>query len=101
MGRAPVGDFAVEIGSEFSYFASRITGRQHQPTKRSFGRAFGVESYVQVEGSSEYATSYASHTGYDEDVHLTPYKASAPDLSRAGSSEDVDKYGPEESTVAA
>ncbi|KAI0280622.1 DUF300-domain-containing protein [Russula aff. rugulosa BPL654] len=94
-------DFAVEIGSEFSYFASRITGRQHQPAKRSFGRAFGVESYVQVEGSSEYATSYASHTGYDEDVHLTPYKASAPDLSRAGSSEDVDKYGPKESTVAA
>jgi hypothetical protein len=96
-GRGPVGDFAVEIGSELSYFARRITGRQPAPTKRSFGRAFGVESYVQVEGSNEYATSYAPHPSYGEDVQLTPYKASALDLH---SSEDVDKYNPEESRLA-
>jgi len=76
-GRGPVGDFAVEIGSELTYFASRITGRQHPPapTKRSLGQAFGVEGYAQVEGelrSNVYATSYASRTSYDEDIWLTP-----------------------------
>src|ERR1700755_2425188 len=51
LGR-PVGDFAVEIGSEFTYFASRITGRRHQPapTKRSLGQAFGVEGYAPIGG---------------------------------------------------
>jgi hypothetical protein len=99
----PLGDFAVEIGSELSYFARRITGRQSQaaPTKRSFGRDFGVESYVPVEGSNEYSTSYAPDTSYGEGVQLTPYKASAQDLSLEHSSEDVDKYGPVESTLTA
>jgi len=90
----PVGDFAVEIGSEFSYFANRIRGRHHQPapTKRSFGHAFRVEGYAPVEDelrSNVYSTSYASRTSYDEDIRLTPYKASASDLR---SPEDVDVY---------
>ena len=91
LGAGPVGDFAVEIGSEFSYFASRITGRQPAPTKRSFGQAFGVGSYAQVEGelrSNVYSTTYASRTSYDEDIRLTPYKASALDLSRERSPEE-------------
>lgn len=91
---------------EFNYFASRITGRlhQHAPTKRSFGMAFGVEGYAPVEGelrSNVHATSYASRTSYDEDIRLTPYKASALDLSRVRSPDDVDAYKPEESTVVA
>ena len=56
LGRGPVGDFVVEIGSELSYFASLITGRRHQPapsTKRSFGQAFDIESYVQVDLDGE------------------------------------------------
>jgi hypothetical protein len=106
LGRGPVGDFAVEIGLVFSYFASRITGRQHQPaptTKPSFGQAFGVESDVKVEGelgSNVYATQDASHVSLDEDIQLTLYKASALDLSHVRSPEDVDKYSPEQSTLA-
>jgi hypothetical protein len=61
-----------------------------------------VEGYTQVEGeqSNEYATSYASRTSYDDDIRLTPYKASTLDLSRVRSPEDVDEYKPEESTLA-
>jgi hypothetical protein len=106
VGGGHVGDFAVEIGSELSYFASSITGRLHQraPTKRSFGRAFGVEGYAQVQGelrSNVYATTHASRTSYDEDIRLAPYKASALDMSRVDSPEDVDTYSREESTLAA
>lgn len=108
LGAGTVGDFAVEIGSEFTYFASRITGRQHQPasTKRSLGQAFGVEGYAPIEGelrSNVYATSSAPRTSYDEDIRLTPYKASTPDLSRVRSPEDIDTYRDrlEESTPAA
>jgi hypothetical protein len=100
-GRGRVADFAVEIGSALTYFASCITGRQHQPTERSFGKAFGVEGYVPIEGelrSNEYAAPYASRTSYDEDIWLTPYKANALDLSRARSPEDVDASRPEQST---
>ena len=104
--RAGIGDFAVEIGSEFSYFASRITGREHQPspTKRSFGQAFGVEGYSQVEdelSSNVYATSYAPRMSYDEDIRLTPYKGSALDVSRARPPENVNGYNPEVLTLAA
>ncbi|KAI0280624.1 DUF300-domain-containing protein [Russula aff. rugulosa BPL654] len=63
-------DFVVEIGSELSYFASLITGRRPAPsTKRSFGQAFDIESYVQVDLDGELRsiayrpldeTSYAS-----------------------------------------
>lgn len=63
-----------------------------------------MEGYAPVEGelrSNVYATSYAPRTSYDEDIRLTPYKASAPDLSRVRSPEDVDAYRPEESTLAA
>jgi hypothetical protein len=42
----PAGDFAVEIGSELAYFASRITGRPPPaPTVPNLGQAFGVEDY--------------------------------------------------------
>lgn len=98
-GRGHAADFAVEIGSALTYFASCITGRQHQPTNRSFGKAFGVEGYTQVEGelrSSEYAASYPSRTSYDEDIWLTPYKASTLDLSRARPLEDDDASRPGE-----
>lgn len=92
----------VEIGSQFSYFASRITGRQHQlaPTKRTFGQAFGVESYAQLEGETR-SSSYAPRTSYDEDIWLTPYNASALDLSYARSHDALVGYRPEESTLAA
>ncbi len=88
------GDFAVEIGSDFAYFAYRIRGRQHlhQPTKRSFGQAFGVEGYVPIEGeqrSSVYATSYASRPSYD-DIRLAPYQSSTLDLSHVHSLEGGD-----------
>lgn len=59
---------------------------------------------MQVEGelrSNVSATSYASHTSYDEDIRLAPYKASALVMSRVRSPEDVDAYRPEESTPAA
>src|SRR5258707_14300907 len=97
-----IGDFAIEIGSEFSYFASRIRGGQHPPTrtKRSFGRAFGVEGYAQVEDelrSNVYPASFATHTSY-EDIRLAPYKASPLDLSRVHSAEDDDTYKSLEST---
>lgn len=41
------GDFAVEIGSQFTYFARRFTGRpQPAPTGgRTLEQAFGVEEY--------------------------------------------------------
>lgn len=98
-------DFAMEISSQLTYFASRITGRQHRPatTKRSFGHAFGVEGYVPVEGElrSNVSAPYASRTSYDEDIRLTPYKAGALDLSRMRSPEDVDAYRPEELRLAA
>ncbi|KAN0107462.1 DUF300 domain containing protein [Russula decolorans] len=99
-------DFAVEIGLAFTYFANRIRGRLNHPvpTERSFAKAFGVEGYAPLEGELRiniHATSYASRTSYDEDIRLTPYKASALDLSRVRSPEDVDAYKPEESTLAA
>jgi hypothetical protein len=41
------GDFAVEIGSELSYFAKRITGRRPSPPMgQNLGQAFGVEGYT-------------------------------------------------------
>jgi hypothetical protein len=92
----PVGDFAVEIGSAISYFACRITGRQYQPTKRSFGQAFGVDGYAKVEGESRstvYVAQFASQTSYDDDIGLAPYKAG----SRLP--KGVDGYSSEESTV--
>jgi hypothetical protein len=61
-----------------------------------------VEGYTQVEGElrSNVSATYASRTSYDEDIRLTPYKASTLDLSRVCSPEDVDAYRPEESTLA-
>jgi hypothetical protein len=48
------GDFAVEIGSEFAYFASRLTGRPPPaPTEPNFGQAFGVEGYSSEKGERE------------------------------------------------
>jgi len=44
-------DFALEIGSELRYFASRLTGKRPPPeTKRSLGQVFGVEGYAPVGG---------------------------------------------------
>ncbi|KAF8476290.1 DUF300-domain-containing protein [Russula ochroleuca] len=43
-------DFAVEIGSEFAYFASRITGRPPPaPIEPNICQAFGVEGYSSSE----------------------------------------------------
>ena len=48
------GDFAVEIGSEFAYFASRLTGRPPPaPTVPNLGQAFGVEGYSSEKGELE------------------------------------------------
>ncbi|KAI0291173.1 DUF300-domain-containing protein [Multifurca ochricompacta] len=49
-------DFAVEIGSELSFFASRLTGRHPHTSgtgsgKAGFGQAFGVEGYTPVGGT--------------------------------------------------
>ncbi|KAH9992167.1 DUF300-domain-containing protein [Russula vinacea] len=47
-------DFAVEIGSEFAYFASRLTGRPPPaPTVPNLGQAFGVEGYSSEKGELE------------------------------------------------
>lgn len=54
-----------------------------------------------MEESNEFTSSYASRPSFSEDVQLAPYKASALDVSREHSSEDVDKYNPEESRLAA
>ena len=102
----PVGDFAVEIGSQFSYFASRITGREYQqaPTKQTFGQAFGVESYAQEEEevtSDVSATPYGRRTSYDEETRFTPYTASVLDLSRVRLPEEVVGYNPKEPMLAA
>jgi hypothetical protein len=49
----PAGDFAVEIGSELSYFASRFTGRAPpEPTGRDIGQVFGVEGYSSEKGEA-------------------------------------------------
>jgi len=46
-------DFAVEIGSELSYFASRFTGRAPpEPTGRDIGQVFGVEGYSSEKGEA-------------------------------------------------
>ena len=48
----PVGDFAVEIGSALSYFASRFTGRAPpEPTGRDLGQVFGVEGSSSEKGN--------------------------------------------------
>lgn len=48
----PVGDFAVEIGSALSYFASRFTGRAPpEPTGRDLGQVFGVEGTSSEKGN--------------------------------------------------
>src|SRR6267154_6903299 len=40
------GDFAVEIGSELTYFTRCLTGRRRSaPTGKNLGQAFGVEGY--------------------------------------------------------
>ncbi|KAH9970659.1 DUF300-domain-containing protein [Russula compacta] len=47
-------DFAVEIGAELAYFASRLRGQQPPaPAKRNFGQAFRVEGYTEPRGASD------------------------------------------------
>ncbi|KAH9954598.1 organic solute transporter Ostalpha-domain-containing protein [Russula dissimulans] len=71
-------DFALEIGAEFRYFASRLTGKRPPPvTKRGFGQVFGVESYAPVGGDGAYA-SPVTRMSYDDDVRLVPYTGSRP-----------------------
>ena len=47
------GDFAVETGSVFVYFARRLTGRHVTPTDMKFRQAFGVEGYFPSQRSME------------------------------------------------
>ncbi|KAH9021291.1 DUF300-domain-containing protein [Lactarius pseudohatsudake] len=72
-------DFAVEIWSELSFFARRLTGRRAlPPTKPGFGEAFGVAGYTPAGGQSR-GGAYklpAARMSYDDDIRLTPYTAS-------------------------
>jgi len=62
----PAGDFAVEIGSELSYFASRLSGRPPPaPTVPNLGQAFGVEGYSPEKGEGVY-TGTMPHAGSSE-----------------------------------
>jgi len=83
-------DFAVEIGSELAYFASRLTGRRPPPpTKRSLGQAFGVEGYYPA-GADLQGGAYplsTTRTSYDDDIRLTPYTGF---VSHPGSPQDED-----------
>jgi len=68
-------DFAVEIGSELSYFVHRLTGRRSSaPTtsKTDLGRAFGVEDYSPIRGGQR----GVPRMSYDDDIRLTPYTGS-------------------------
>ncbi|KAI9508983.1 DUF300-domain-containing protein [Russula earlei] len=72
-------DFAVEIGSELSYFASRLRGRSPPAqTKLDSGKAFGVEGYAPVGGEPR-GGAFAlpvSRLSYDDDIRLVPYTGS-------------------------
>jgi hypothetical protein len=75
------GDFAVEIGSELSYFVHRLTGRRSSARttdKTDLGRAFGVEEYSPVRGGQRggaYSLS-VPRMSYDDDIRLTSYTGS-------------------------
>jgi len=93
---ATTGDFAVEIGSELSYFVHRLTGRRSSaPTtsKTDLGRAFGVEDYSPIRGGQRGGVS-VPRMSYDDDIRLTPYTGSMSHAD-AGSPEheDVEKLG--------
>ena len=83
---ATAGDFALEIGSELSYFVRRLTGRRSSaPTtdKTDLGRAFGVEGYSPIRGGQRRGAypSSVPRMSYDDHIRLTPYTGS---MSRAG-----------------
>ena len=85
------GDFALEIGSEFRYFASRLTGRRPPPeSKRSLGQVFGVEGYAPVGRDGAYALP-VTRMSYDDDIRLVPYSGSLP---HASSPEPIDAKWP-------
>ncbi|KAI0294073.1 organic solute transporter Ostalpha-domain-containing protein [Multifurca ochricompacta] len=86
-------DFAVEIGSELSFFASRLTGRHPHTSgtgsgKAGFGQAFGVEGYTPVGGARKSGGGAyvlpVSRMSYDDDILLAPYTGTH---SRGGSLE--------------
>ena len=100
LGRT-AGDFAVEIGSELAYFASRLMCRRPPPpttNKRNLAQAFGVEGYAPVGGGQRGGAYPFSVTpkGYDDDIRLMPYTGSRSHAD-AGSPEleldNIDKLG--------
>jgi hypothetical protein len=67
-GFGPSGDFAVEIGSELAYFASRLTGRPPSaPIRPNFGQAFGVEGYALARNESRGSTYLLLNTRMSND----------------------------------
>ena len=89
-----VGDFAVEIGSELSYFGKRLTGRRAlPPAEQEFGQAFGATGYSPADGKSRggaYALPVA-RMSYDDDIRLTPYAASQSRGQSASPDDNVDR----------
>lgn len=87
-------DFAVEIWSDLSFFARRLTGRRAlPPTKPGFGEAFGVAGYTPAGGQSR-GGAYklpAARMSYDDDIRLTPYTASHSRGPSASPEHDIDK----------
>jgi len=90
-------DFAVEIWSELSFFARRLTGRRAPPrTKPGFGEVFGVGGYTSGESSRGGAYKLpVARMSYDDDIRLTPYAAS----HSRGQSFSPDKIGPDDTDL--
>ncbi|KAI9454471.1 DUF300-domain-containing protein [Lactarius psammicola] len=86
-------DFVVEIWSELSYFARRLTGRRAPPpSKPGFGEAFGVGGYVPAGQSRGGAYKLpVARMSYDDDIRLTPYTASQSRGLSASPENDGDK----------
>lgn len=90
-----VGDFAVEIGAELSYFVNRFRGRRQRPSaKLDFRQAFGGADGYAAASDERLRGAYAlpvSRTSYDDDIRLAPYAASDTDVNAAsGEHHDYD-----------
>ena len=87
-----VGDFAIEIGSEFAFFSSRLRHRP-APTTKTFAEGYAPVLESESRGEDSYA-SYTTRTSHDDDIRLESYKPTTLDLSQVGAPEQVDEYKP-------
>jgi hypothetical protein len=87
-----VGDFAIEIGSEFTFFSSRLR-HGPAPTKVTFAEGYAPVLGSESRGEDAYAL-YTTRTSNDDDIRLESYKPTTLDLSQVGLPEQVDEYKP-------